>query len=203
MTVTTTPSPGEILGENIRLAREAAGLSQQELAKALKISYQAVQAWEHGRTSPVATKIPEICKLCSVSPNTLFYYRVYTLDTPAPITEEDNARLAARFAHARESAGLSQVKLASMVGVSQNAISQIESGETEHPKLLVEYANAMGVDVIWLVTGDNKDAQQKGGTPELQQLFDTIKSMYHTQHLSSNALTALKNFIKSLSIPKE
>jgi len=57
-----------------------------------------------------------------------------------------------RLGRLREDAGLSQSALARRVGVSQSAVSQMESGE-RNPSygMLVQLADALGVSVAYLV----------------------------------------------------
>ena len=42
----------ELVGRNIVRAREDAGLSQSQLAEALKQTQSVISAWEHGRRKP-------------------------------------------------------------------------------------------------------------------------------------------------------
>ena len=51
---------------------------------------------------------------------------------------------------------LTQHWLSEKVGVSQQAIAKIVSGETKSPKNIVEIATALGVDVNWLKTGEGE-----------------------------------------------
>ena len=51
---------------------------------------------------------------------------------------------------------LTQQWLSEKVGVSQQAIAKIVSGETKSPKNIVEIATALGVDVNWLKTGEGE-----------------------------------------------
>lgn len=50
-------------------AREAAGLTQQELATALGVDQSTVCLWETGKTQPRAKLLPQIADLlgCSIS----------------------------------------------------------------------------------------------------------------------------------------
>lgn len=52
--------------------------------------------------------------------------------------------------------GITQQKLAEVVSVSQQSIGKIISGLTLNPKNIVEIANALGVDVNWLKTGEGQ-----------------------------------------------
>ncbi|MTC71985.1 helix-turn-helix domain-containing protein [Providencia sp. wls1914] len=48
---------------------------------------------------------------------------------------------------------LTQSKLAVMVGLKQQSIQQIESGLIKRPKFIVEIANALKCDPLWLING--------------------------------------------------
>ena len=56
-----------MLGEKIRLLREARGLSQEELAEKLDVSRQTVSNWENDRATPDAVKLGALCKTLGVS----------------------------------------------------------------------------------------------------------------------------------------
>ena len=56
-----------MLGEKIRLLREARGLSQEELAEKLDVSRQTVSNWENDRATPDAVKLGALCKTFGVS----------------------------------------------------------------------------------------------------------------------------------------
>ncbi|KAF7958232.1 hypothetical protein AWV80_01290 [Cupriavidus sp. UYMU48A] len=48
------------VGKSIALAREAKGLNQSELARAIGVSPQAVQKWEAGTSAPRPSKVAEL-----------------------------------------------------------------------------------------------------------------------------------------------
>ncbi len=67
-------------------------------------------------------------------------------------------QLAARIADARDSAGLRQAELAARVGLSQSAVSRIESGSRAVGSLeLAEIADALGVSVLDLLAESPTD----------------------------------------------
>lgn len=59
------------LGKNIRLRREAAGMTQSELAERLFVSFQAVSAWERGQSIPDLENAVRISELFGVSVDAL------------------------------------------------------------------------------------------------------------------------------------
>lgn len=86
------------------------------------------------------------------------------LHAAAPAPHEDTVRLlpkplGARLARLREAAHLTQSGLARLVGISQSAVSQIESGE-RNPSygMLVQLADGVGVTTSFLVGDDSATA---------------------------------------------
>lgn len=50
----------EEIGTNIRLLRKTKNITQEELANALHISYQAISKWENGSSQPDIALLPAI-----------------------------------------------------------------------------------------------------------------------------------------------
>lgn len=50
---------------SMRAARVNAGKTQDEVAKALKVSKQTIVSWENGKTSPTVKKAREYCEFCN------------------------------------------------------------------------------------------------------------------------------------------
>lgn len=61
-----------------------------------------------------------------------------------------------RIKKAREALGLTQVLLAKAVGVSQQAVMELESGRAKGTKHTAKFARALGQDPLWLETGDGR-----------------------------------------------
>lgn len=59
------------LGENIRRLRRDRDMTQEQLADALAVSFQAVSRWENGSTYPDLELIPAIAEFFSVSTDEL------------------------------------------------------------------------------------------------------------------------------------
>ncbi len=62
------------IGHRIKTIRKKQGLSQEELAKHLNISFQAVSKWENNITLPDITLLPKLANFFGVSIDTLFDY---------------------------------------------------------------------------------------------------------------------------------
>ena len=56
----------------IRELREAAGLSQMDLARQMRVSGPSVIQWETGRTLPTADKLPRLADLLGCSIDALY-----------------------------------------------------------------------------------------------------------------------------------
>lgn len=61
-----------------------------------------------------------------------------------------------RIKKAREALGMTQVVLAKAVGISQQAVMELESGRAKGTKHGAKFARALGQDPLWLETGDGR-----------------------------------------------
>lgn len=61
--------------------------------------------------------------------------------------------LSERVKARRVALNLTQSKLASMVGLKQQSIQQIESGIVKRPRFIIEIAKALKCDPDWLING--------------------------------------------------
>lgn len=56
----------------IRALREAAGLSQSELARQMGVAQPSVLLWEQGRNYPTADKLPRLAQVLGVEISELY-----------------------------------------------------------------------------------------------------------------------------------
>jgi transcriptional regulator with XRE-family HTH domain len=56
-----------MIGENIRKARKAAGVSQKELAERLQVYQKDISRWENGERTPTLEMFAKICRELNVS----------------------------------------------------------------------------------------------------------------------------------------
>lgn len=61
-----------------------------------------------------------------------------------------------RIKKAREVLGMTQVTLAKAVGISQQAVMELESGRAKGTKHTAKFARALGQDPLWLETGEGR-----------------------------------------------
>ena len=83
--------------------------------------------------------------------------------------------LGTRVREAREALGWKQDELANASGVSQQAITKIESGTTKRPTCINALAKALGVSVDYLETG-SANASRDDPTIEAESYMLTAKS---------------------------
>ena len=55
------------LAENLKHLRETKGVSQEKIAQALNVSYQAVSKWETGKSLPDITLLPLISRYFGIT----------------------------------------------------------------------------------------------------------------------------------------
>ena len=60
------------IGERIKAARKAKGLSQEALGEKLEVSFQAVSSWETGKFVPDAEHLPQLSAVLDLSLDSLF-----------------------------------------------------------------------------------------------------------------------------------
>lgn len=76
------------IGARIRQAREAKGLTQQALAKAVRVSRPAVSQWEDGTSTPRPKKLPSIAEALDVDPIWLSHGEGFGGARPMPVRGE-------------------------------------------------------------------------------------------------------------------
>lgn len=59
------------LGENIRVARKAAGITQKELAEILNVYQKDISRWENNELVPGSIYLARICKALKTSADRL------------------------------------------------------------------------------------------------------------------------------------
>ena len=60
------------VGRNIRRLRREFGLTQEQVAKKLGVTYQCVSKWENETSAPDIERLPDIAVLFGVTIDTLF-----------------------------------------------------------------------------------------------------------------------------------
>lgn len=71
------------LGEKIRAARKAKGMTQKELAAKIKAAHNSISNWENDQNNPDPNTIQHLCWALDVQPN---YFLGDDEDSPSPDT---------------------------------------------------------------------------------------------------------------------
>ena len=106
------PKELKALGDHIRKKRIELGLLQREVADLLGADPQSVNAWERNYREPVLHRLPAIAAFLG-----------YDLEAPAA-----NAPLGVRIASRRRRLGLSQKRLAELLGIDEATVRKWERG---------------------------------------------------------------------------
>lgn len=79
---------------NIKARREAAGMTQQELAKAAGKSFRTIQSWERDLSYPNAEMVWRLCEIFKVDPNEfLGWYEDHPRDETKSSSSPEEAEL--------------------------------------------------------------------------------------------------------------
>lgn len=83
----------------------------------------------------------------------------------ASFIENIGMSIGTRVKAARKKAGLTQKELAAKAGMKQSTLSELETGESAGTTSIASLANALGVNALWLETGDGPST--KGAVDDL------------------------------------
>lgn len=127
------------VGETLKKARKNAGLTQAQVADLLGLTYQAISNYERGINSIDNDTLMKLCLMYNIPP-------FGVKDT----TVRDS--IAGKIKSARETAGLSQTKTASLAGISMHRLRGFENSEIEiDPETLRKLCDIYGTKVSSIV----------------------------------------------------
>ncbi len=81
------------VGRRLRILRASRGFTQESLAEKLGISYQQLHKYETGSNSIAASRLYELSKLLSISPDSFFEgldVSTHASDEPVPMSDAEN-----------------------------------------------------------------------------------------------------------------
>lgn len=78
-----------------------------------------------------------------------------------------------RIKRAREALGMTQVVLAKAVGISQQAVMELESGRAKGTKHTAKFARALGQDAMWIELGEGRIREPRKAARAAQKAIDT------------------------------
>lgn len=163
------------LGPVIKEARKARGLTQGDIASALKISRPAVGQWESGDTGPDRDRLPALAKLLRIDLGALTNGELVMLEQGAAEGEVDSAASSTPSSNAREPQDQAAVDVSAFKGPRNVPVygtgSGGDGGDFSFNGQLIDHAprppgiaNRKDVYVVYLV-GDSISPAYEDGTP--------------------------------------
>ena len=136
-----------IIGENIRAARKAKGLSQRELAQKLGVTSQNISNWETGFSKPTIKSLKFLAQDLDTT--------IDRLTTEGGFeNEEESNTIGRNIRAARESAGLSQRQLAEKLDMGYQQLNKYELGlRIPGTKILSRIAGDLNISVDQFTDG--------------------------------------------------
>jgi len=105
--MTKTQRPDEqavdtIIGRNLRAFRLQRGMSQEQIAEAVKLTFQQIQKYEKGSNRISGSRMAQFCQVLRVTPNDFFK------GVPGITQKTGNGALDTRFLSTKEGVAISQ-----------------------------------------------------------------------------------------------
>ncbi|MCX2563694.1 helix-turn-helix domain-containing protein [Acetobacter thailandicus] len=82
-------SPGNDLGQRMKILRKASGMTQQQVADSLGVSRPAIAFWETGREGSARKHIPKLAELFGVDPE-IFLTGHTQIDIPLVVSPDEH-----------------------------------------------------------------------------------------------------------------
>ncbi len=144
-------SAAERLGANLRKARDAGGLSQEELAFRAGIHPKMISQYENGHMHPRPGTLVKLAEACGVSSDEL---RGVDQAGPREALTIATAQFGSNVKEFRWRAGLSQFELGEGTGMHRTSIQKIEYGaRSVRLMTLLALADVLAVDPCELLRG--------------------------------------------------
>ena len=141
--------------ERARIRMDELGLTQSDLMAPLGVKTRgAVGHYMTGRREPSIAQFSALAKILDVTIDNL----LEGLGSNSVETIPDLPTLADRIRWMRKKCGLSQEALAKASGLTQQSLAALEQGKAKATSRLVQLANAIGVDPMWLAEGVDANA---------------------------------------------
>ncbi len=172
----------EEMGGRIAARRRELGLTQLQLAEQMKVTSQAVSAWERGKTVPEAERLEELAAALQISVSSL-------LEGAVPMPQADDAgrtddveRMRAKIEAFAAENGLEQTCSALSFAIEMHS-GQYRKGIGEvpyvvHPMDMVCHAIALGIreDSVLAAALLHDVCEDCGVAPELLPVGETVRN---------------------------
>lgn len=158
------------LHDKIFQLRKQAGLSQEEAARRLNISRQALSRWENGTALPAANNIVEISRLFGVTTDYLLHDDFQSDDDIPPVVEAKKDNLILR-------ANLIKIAIIAQVSALNMAIQPVAEGIQPAVMLWVKVLPLLAAS-IWMACNlrYETDAVQRAKNTKIECLYCCIQA---------------------------
>lgn len=109
-----------------------------------------------------------------------------------------------RLKLARKASKKTQVEIATAVGMTQSSYSELETGKSQASTLLPKMADILGVDALWLQTGEGemqpshlKNSSLKPST-EYEKLMSEMQRMKDDNKLPPEVIAMLRQTLNTI-----
>lgn len=179
----------------IELLRKEIGMNQAELAKYLNLSQQTISKYESGKADPSKKTLIELSKLFNVSVDYIIGNSKRRKYSESQCVTNSNAEkstdFGARLKKARQSNNLKQTDLGKLIGVSGQAISNLERGYTNTitPQMINKLSVALNVSVSYFTHNDSLDSNSSLDMYENYDISSILNELqFQLNHVPKNAL---------------
>lgn len=163
--------------KRIRLARRCKGLTLKQLGSILGISESAVSNIERGHNKPSGSTLILLCEKLGMNQTWL-----ETGEGEMFVSEKEVADLHNRVRQLRERLELSQKALADQIGISDAALSKIESGVNNPARsTLMSIARVFNVSLHWLETGEGEMLLPQGESARARAIAKLVQGMEYCE----------------------
>lgn len=172
-----------IIGERIKQARQAKGITQSDLADAIQTTKQCIYKYENGIVTNIPiSKIESLADFLNVSPA----YIMGWTNEPEEVT-----LYTLNLKERRLELGLTMLEVANAVGVSEATISRYESGDIKNMRRdrIVKYARILNVEPAEFISETEKSSSHDSRREALRKTLES---------LSDESLIELQEYIKYL-----
>ncbi len=170
-------------GEYIKERRNELNLSQQDLAKVLSCSYQAISKYENNNVNIDISMIYKLCKVLNVDLLSFFKKENSKNNELCDHLVFDNEKFSTRLTFLREKRMITQKELAKNINISSSRLSKIEKG----------VANIKVEEFLNLASFFNISIESFYFSIEQKELDELILSYKQKDEISDNANLLVDN----------
>ena len=146
-----TPEQLKAIGQRLKLAREALGISQREICELLDVRPTTWNHWETGRRMPDPVVMAEMAIFHRVSLDWIYSGQ----QLGSQFTTEQLTAVGHRLRATRSALELHPQEMADTLGICLETLEEWESGKAfPNIEVMIFLANRFGISLDWIFRGD-------------------------------------------------